>query len=388
MSLSVQHLLTALAVANLLLVLAAGGAVFYTGRILIKLRSVEVPDTFVPPPVSLIAAARDEERNIEEAVRSWLRIDYPDLEITIVDDRSTDQTGPILDRLATEDARLNVVHLTDLPSGWLGKNHALECGAEHSQGTWLLFTDADVVLAPDALRRAVCLAEQQQIDHIAATPDVTVNSWWLQAFCSVFAIFFTLFIRPWQVRNLRSGAHVGIGAFNLVRADVYRAVGGYARIAMRPDDDVKFGKIIKQGGYRQEMVLGNGMIAVEWYASVSELIRGLEKNAFSAIDYRIWFVLASVAALSVFHVWPFVAVCIVSGAARWIYLAVVTMLLAMNLRSAVANGLPLSCVPAYPAVVLLFCYIQLRTMCLNLRDGGLSWRGTFYSLDELRANRV
>jgi cellulose synthase/poly-beta-1,6-N-acetylglucosamine synthase-like glycosyltransferase len=381
-------LLLGLAGLNLLIVLVTAVMLELTARVIGELRSVPVPEGMAWPRVSLIAAARNEARNIEQAVRSWLALDYPDLQITVVDDRSDDGTGEILDRLAAESPRINVVHVRELPPGWLGKNHALQAGADASDGAWLLFTDADVVFETTALRRAVAYATERQVDHLAATPDVVVSSWWLQAFCMTFAMFFTLFVKPWKVRDRRSPAHVGIGAFNLVRAAVYREVGGHGPIALRPDDDIKFGKLVKRAHRRQDMLQGTAMIRVEWYTSVAELIRGLEKNAFAGVDYSVPMVLFSAVVLCMFYAGPFAAVWVTTGVVRWMYAAVVTIFLLLSWRGTRAMQLPATCVIAFPLTVLLFVYIQLRTMYLNLRDGGLQWRGTFYPLKELRANRV
>lgn len=380
--------LALLATINLLLVMVTAAMLVQTGRVIVRLKSVRIPEPCSWPRVSLIAAARNEERNIEQAVRSWLAMDYPYLQITVVDDRSDDRTGVILDRLAAEFPQVNVIHLRELPPGWLGKNHALQSGADASDGEWLLFTDADVVFDPSALRRALAYGDAQQADHVTAAPDVVVSSWWLQAFCATFAMFFTLFVKPWKVRDPSSPAHVGIGAFNLLRAGVYREIGGHRPIALRPDDDLKLGKLVKLAGRRQEMVQGAGLIRVEWYANVGELIRGLEKNAFAGVEYSVGMIVFSAIVLTLFYAWPFAAVWLTTGIAWWLYAATVVGFLLLTFRATREMSLPATCVVAFPLTVLLFVYIQLRTMYVNLRDGGLQWRGTFYSLRELRENRV
>ena len=122
------------------------------------------------PTLSVVVAACNEADRIEAAARTLLEEDYPDLEIILVDDRSADSTGEILDRLAADDDRAKVLHITDLPDGWLGKVHALRCGLEASRGDFVLFTDADVHFAPGALRKAVAWCEDQGLDHLAAFP--------------------------------------------------------------------------------------------------------------------------------------------------------------------------------------------------------------------------
>ena len=357
-------------------------------RLIQRLAELPVPELDRWPSISLIAPGRNEERNIEQAVRSLLLLDYPELEITLVNDRSTDKTGEILDRLGAEFPRLNIVHITELPAGWLGKNHAMQVGADRSHGEWLLFTDADIVFEPTTLKRAIGYALEHQVDHLAATPDARMPSWLLHAFTVTFAIYFSIFFRIWAVRDPKSQAHVGIGAFNLVKADVYRAVQGHQRIKMRPDDDVKLGKIIKLGGHRQDIVHGSRMIVVEWYRSVSELIRGLEKNAFAGTDYSVFLTLFSSFLSLLFNVWPFLAVLVVPSPTRWIYLAICLMLWLLAWTTARSMQAPASCALAFPIAVLLLVYIQWRTMLLNYYHDGIRWRNTHYSLAELRANKV
>ena len=216
-----------------------------------------------PAKVSVIIPACNEERNIEEALASVLNQDYPSLEFIVINDRSTDRTGDILRRLATADSRIQVAEIQALPQGWLGKNHALHVGAQQATGDILLFTDADIVMHPQTVSKAVTFLLEQGRDHITMAPETRMPTTLLGIFVAAFAIFFSIYARPWRAKDPRSRMHIGIGAFNLVRAEVYRAVGGHVPIAMRPDDDLKLGKLITKNSYRQEFLFGKEMLAVE-----------------------------------------------------------------------------------------------------------------------------
>jgi glycosyltransferase involved in cell wall biosynthesis len=340
------------------------------------------------PRVSIVIPARNEERNLEEALRSILALDYGNLEIDVVDDRSTDHTGEILDRMAAADPRLRIVHVRELPPGWLGKNHALWLGAAKATGEFLLFTDADVVIDPSALRRAIGAMVADRLDHLTATPDIERPSLLFEMFIGAFSLFFALFTKPWKVKDPDSPSHVGIGAFNLVRASAYRAAGGHRAIAMRPDDDLKLGKLLKKNGFHQEFVFGQGMLRVEWYASVRELIQGLMKNAFSGVDYRVWVVVVSTVAQLVMMVWPFLALILTSGATRWLNLASVLTLFTLCWINAPLAGVRRWHGIGFPLATLLFLYIVWRAMLLTLWRDGIDWRGTHYPLAELKANKV
>lgn len=380
-------LLFYLALATLLLHVATAIEIWRGSRSIRRLR--DVPPLSGPlPRVSIIIPARNEERNVEEALRSVLALDYENLEIDVVDDRSTDRTGEILDRMAAADPRLRIVHVRELPPGWLGKNHALWLGAEKATGQYLLFTDADVVMDPSALRRAVSLMASDGLDHLAASPQIEKRGLLFEMFIGVFSLFFALFVKPWKVKDPKSPKHVGIGAFNLVRAEAYRATGGHRAIAMRPDDDLKLGKILKKNGCRQELVYGQGLLRVEWYTSVRELVRGLMKNAFSAVDYRVSVIAFSTVAQLAVYVWPFLALVLTSGATRWLNLGSVLILLALCWANAPLAGVRRWHGIGFPVASLLFLYILWRATLMTLWNDGIDWRGTHYPLAELKANKV
>lgn len=383
------YFLTGWAAFNWIGVLVSSAIVLYALRSIRQLAALPLPPAdWLLPKVSLIAAARNEERNIEAAVRSLLNLDYPDLEIILVNDRSTDRTGEILQRLATENQRLQVVEISELPAGWLGKNHALQMGADRSRGDWLLFTDADIIFEPSALRRGVYFAATHQIDHFAVAPDCRMQPWLLKVYLIAFMMLFTLFLRTWLVRRPDSTAHVGIGAFNLIRRAVYHGIGGHRPIALRPDDDLKLGKLVKQHGFRQELAYGREMVVVEWYASVWEMVRGLEKNMFSGTDYRLDVVVFSSIALLLFHVLPFVAMWLTPAPACWFFTATAVTYWLLALYAAREMRQPFSAGLGYPLAILLFVFVMCRATMLNLWQGGLQWRGTFYSLRELRKNQI
>ena len=266
------------------------------------------------PPLSSVAVAWNESGRIETALRSLLHLDYPNLEIIVVNDRSTDETGAILDRLARQHSRFRIKHVSKLPEGWLGKNHALHVGAAEASGALLLFSAADVVFEPTTLRRAVALIEQEGLDHLAALPDVRVPGLALNAFVVACSVFFFLYTRPWKARNGRSWHHIGVGAFNLIRAGAYRAIGTHDAIAMRPDDDIKLGKLVKKRGLRQDVVYARDLVTVEWYSSLGKLIDGLMKNAFAGVNYSLVAVAVSTTALFLIYVWPFLALFATHGA--------------------------------------------------------------------------
>lgn len=357
------------------------------GRRLGTLDRVEPLAAGEMPRVSVVVAARDEARAIEPALRSLLALEG-DVEVVAVDDRSSDGTGEILDRIAAAEPRLRVVHVVELPSGWLGKTHALQLGARAATGALLCFTDADVVMRPDTLRRAAAHLLREELDHLTLAPRVVMPGALLQAFGVTFGIYFSLFARPWKARDPRSRAHVGIGAFNLLRADAYRAIGGHAALRLRPDDDIKLAKVVKKHGLAQDFLFGASHLSVEWYRSVPEAVRGLRKNAFAGLDYRLDVLVAASVVHLLLFVGPVPGALLARGAAQACFAAALLLMLALYAGAARAQGTPAWHAVLFPLTSIVFVAALWNAAAYALWTGGIEWRGTRYPLDELRRNRV
>jgi glycosyltransferase involved in cell wall biosynthesis len=343
-----------------------------------------LPPLDTGPAVSVIVAARNEAHGIEAGVRSLLRLSYPALEIIVVNDRSTDDTGAILERIRREDPRLTVITIESLPPGWLGKNHALAVGAAHARGELLVFTDADVVFEPTTIGRAVRLLEDERLDFLAAIPDVVVNGLALRALVMTFGVLFGIYTRPWKARDPRSRQHIGIGAFNMVRASAYRRAGTHAAIALRPDDDLRLARLVKDAGFVQDVAQARELIAVEWYPSVPAMVHGLMKNAFAGINYSVMALLGTTLALLLFNVWPWVAVLTSRGVACTLWGVAVAALMLLGLGHTKTTRISPFYVLLYPFGVLGFIFILWRSAWLALSRGAVEWRDTSYPLRALR----
>lgn len=379
---------TLLALTILTIHLLIAVELIYHARHLINLRQVPLPASLHLPPLSIIVAARNEEEQLEAALTSLLHIDYPELEVIVVNDRSSDGTGGILARMTTNHPQLKMLAIDHLPAGWLGKNHALWQGSQIARGKLLLFTDADIHMTPETLQKAVSLLQQQQIDHLAVSPGLKMPGMLLTLLAACFGFFFGLYTRPWKVADPRNRYHIGVGAFNLIRASVYRQLDGHRRILLRPDDDLKLGKIIKDAGFRQQFAYGHDLIEVQWYSSVKEMVVGLEKNLFAGSGYRIGATVAGIAVGLTLFVYPYVALLFTSGITWLLSLLSVLILSLLIGVSARRFNTTYWQLLAFPFAVVVLCAISLRTMLLNLLQGGIYWRGTFYSLTELRKNRL
>jgi glycosyltransferase involved in cell wall biosynthesis len=340
------------------------------------------------PRISLLFAARDEEEKLPGALATLMEIDYPNLEVIAVDDRSNDSTGRILDEFAAAHPRLRVVHVTHLPPGWLGKPHALQQAFESSSGDWLLFTDADVRFKPDSVRRAIALVKQRNLDHLSLFGDVEMIGFWEKALITFFAFLFQIASDPYRVSNPHSYFYVGVGAFQLAKRSAYKTSGTHRRLAMEVIDDMKLGKIIKQSGFRSGVGIAQDSVVVRWHAGLGNLVHGVTKNFFAGAGYNLGVVILGIAGLLLLNVAPFLGVLFGHG---WIRLfAAIALALILCFHTGVAVTMRVSPLYAltHPLGAILLSYMLLRSTVVTLKQGGIIWRGTFYPLDELKRGSV
>jgi glycosyltransferase involved in cell wall biosynthesis len=340
------------------------------------------------PRISILLAARDEEGKLPAALATLMEVDYPNVEVIAVDDRSKDTTGRILDEFAATHSRLRVVHVTDLPAGWLGKPHGLQKAYEASSGEWLLFTDADVRFKSDSLRRAISLAKAHNLDHLTLFCDVEMVGFWEKVLITFFGLGFHLATDPARVSNPRSSRYVGVGAFQLLRRSAYEASGTHRRLAMEVIDDMKLGKIVKQTGFHSDCAVAHDFVVVRWHAGLGNLVRGVTKNFFAGAGYNLALVTAQLAGLMTMNVFPFFGVLFGHG---WIRVfCAIAALIAVSFHAGVSLVMRVSPLYAFthPLGALLFCYMLLRSTVVTLMQGGIVWRDTFYPLEELKRGVV
>jgi chlorobactene glucosyltransferase len=208
------------------------------------------------PLVSIVVPARDEERAIEAATRSKCRQDDPAFEVVVVDDRSSDRTRDILRRLEAEfPGTLRVVDGAEPPPDWLGKPHALDEGARASRATrpgdWLVFSDADVVFAPDLLARALAHAERHRLDFVSLLPQMEACGFGERLMVPTIPAAAFCYLPGWLM-NIPSARRFGGGGgvFNLIRRDLFDRIGGHETLKASVVDDIQLGRNARKGGSR------------------------------------------------------------------------------------------------------------------------------------------
>lgn len=285
--------------------LVAGAVATIAGAIVLPINLAAFPrlsrasrqtSSGILPRVSVVIPARNEEADVEAAVRSHLAQDYPDFQVIVVEDRSTDGTPEILSALAREDRRLRVIAGSEPPAGWLGKPHALHLGAEAADGDLFLFADADVRYEPRALREAVGVLVDRELDLLAFFPRFESRGFWENVLLPFLAVAVFLgfgFLARWKRVPLAMGA----GAGNLVRRRAYDAVGGHAAIRDSVVDDVRLAVTVKRAGLRVAAYRAGDRVAVRMYRGFREVWNGFTKNvawAYTGAGGAVLFLLTAV----------------------------------------------------------------------------------------------
>ncbi len=336
------------------------------------------------PTLTVIVPARNEGPHVRACLESLLAQDYATLQIIAVNDRSTDNTGEIMDELAaTHPEKLRVLHITELPREWLGKTHAMALAASQCDSDFLLFTDADVIFSPSSLHRALANAVATQADHFVLVPTTIIRRWDEAALLAFFGSFGLWGARPWRVADSTSPRDaLGIGAFNLLRREAYLQVGGYEALRMEIVEDLGIARRIKRAGLRQRVAFGRGLVSLHWAAGVPGLINVLTKNIFAVVNFHPALLLGGCLWLTTFCILPFFTLWIPAYTlpSAIVILSLTTGYILLGRTS----GLSAWNVLAVPFAAAIFIFTLLRSMVVTLKQGGVVWRGTFYPLATLR----
>lgn len=344
-----------------------------------------VPSPTRPSPrLSVVIAACNEAETLEPALRSLLEQDYEHLQIVLVDDRSTDGTSELVDRLAAEDERITPLHVTELPGGWLGKLNALREGTRRADGEWLLFTDADVRFGPDTLRETLHFAIAGGYDHVSLVPWVECTSFAQRILTEAFGVALVLSIPMHRVPH-DAERYFGVGAFNLVRRDLFERSEGFEWLRMEIADDMGLALMLRRHGSRPFAGRAWEWMSVQWYGSLGDMIRGLEKNLFATAGQYSWArVAAAAVAVAVWLFVPLVGAMLPAPLGWPASLAVVGALAGVAMVAWRHQGSnPLAFV-LLPVGVGTLAFATVRSAMAYQRNGGAVWRGTLYRTEELR----
>ncbi len=343
-----------------------------------------------PPKVTVLVPAKDEGQRIRSCLQSILDQNYPDFNLIAIDDRSTDETGKVMDEMAETNPRMQVLHIQDgtLGEGWTGKNNALWTGAKYAQGAWLCFVDSDVLLEPDALHQTVSIAEGRHYDLVTLLPRLECHTIWESTVIPLAgAAASAMYLIALSNNNRLKKIAFANGQYLLIRRTAYDAFGGHEAVKDRYCEDVEIAHLVKQLGFRPRVSWGNAVCSVRMYSSLKSIIRGWSRIYYAARVGSPW---RTLAALS------FVVICCFSWFAamaygllrvsdvgltgeRWLTAATVhvgIMLAGLGCIYRWSGNSPLNAL-SFPVSLVILVIIQIKAivMCYTKK---VEWRGTSY----------
>jgi glycosyltransferase involved in cell wall biosynthesis len=356
---------------------------------LTRVRLDELPEITAGdgPDLTVVVAACNEETAIEEMLRTLLAQTGLRMQIIAVDDRSTDRTGELMDRIADQDSRLKVIHNRALPEGWLGKPHALHLAIQQARGLWLLLTDGDVRFEPEALERALRMALREQADHLVLMPTMDGQNWAEAAMHATIQALSLHAFRMWRVPDPKSRDFFGVGGFTLVRRQKLEELGGMERLRMEVVEDVAIGYLVKRSGGRSVIAIGRGLVRIHWIEGFFGIVKNFEKNGFAGLRYRVGVALGLSLGIAGHALVPLDALRhgpwgVAAGMLS--YLGIGLAFLACRRIHGVSPLLAFFFAPC----ALVEAWAFFRSTMLTILRGGVVWRGTFYPLADLRRNAI
>lgn len=346
----------------------------------------EAPD---PPLVSAIIPAKDEEATLADCLASVRDQDYPNLEILVVDDRSTDRTAAIAREFAARDPRVRVIAIEHLPDGWTGKTNALQTAADQARGDWFWFLDADTRHAPENLAIVLEYARRNDAALASLLPEMRCESFWEEVVQPLAGIvLMQSYPLPW-VNDDRSPLAFANGQYILVSREAYEAAGGHRAVRDRFVEDIRLADRVKRLGFPIRVAIAQGIGSTRMYTSLGALVRGWSRILYDALGRSPWRLTGRLLDPIVFSQSGHVALVaslflLARGQAGPFALALLAMSLAHHamahlvLRRLYRISIPRGRTVAwYPLANLVIAWILLRSirMCLT---GRVTWRGTAY----------
>jgi chlorobactene glucosyltransferase len=360
-------------------------------NILLNLRSlrrarseVDLPDP--APLISVLIPARDEEANIGACIDSLRRQDYPNYEILVLDDSSTDGTAEIVARIAAQDGRVSLLRGDHLPDGWAGKPFACHQLAQRARGSWLLFTDADTVHAPSVLRHVLCTALESQAALISGFPYQRTTSIWQKMALPILFYFLLLCLMPlwWLQRTKRPLPSIAIGQFMFFSAREYRSVGGHEAVKDCIIEDVSVAREIARHNYRQLTLDLSEVVSCQMYRGVGPMWEGIARWLYTVASMSTAGLAAIMFVATLLFLAPFLwlahGLLVSQPAAGWQALVAVQVFLLLLGRFLVGRRFsqPKSSVVLHPIGFGFLLAIGFYAGYRCVTGAGVKWKGRLY----------
>jgi GT2 family glycosyltransferase len=341
------------------------------------------------PLVTAIIPAKDEEATLPDCLESVCSQSYPNLEILVVDDRSSDRTPVIAEQFAARDPRVRVISIEYLPPGWTGKTHALHVAAGQARGDWFWFLDADTRHTPENLSIVMEYARSEDAALASLLPEMRCETFWENVVQPLAGVVLMQSFPLFWVNDDRNRLAFANGQYILIERDAYERAGGHRSVRERFVEDIGLAERVKGMGLPIRVAVAHGLGSTRMYASLGQLVRGWSRILYDALGRNPWHLAGKLIDPLVFsqsaHAALVAAVAMVSIGSGgpfplWLLgLSVLHHVLAYTvLRRLYLLSVPRSRFVAwYPLGNLVMDWVLFRAiwMCLT---GQVTWRGTAY----------
>ncbi|MBN1298450.1 MAG: glycosyltransferase [Actinobacteria bacterium] len=354
-----------------------------------NIRNYSLPQSFYsnPPLVSVLIPARNEEANIYRCVSSFLRQDYKNIEIIVLDDNSCDATSEIVGRLSEKDSRIKLVRGRPLKKGWMGKCWACQQLSWQAKGQYIIFTDADTVHSNDTVSRSLAAIVANKLDAISVYPKqitVTLHERMTVPFINFAILSFMPLV---LVRYAKGGfLSTGIGQFFMFKKQAYSQMGGHESIKSEVLEDIHLSKQIKKSGFKYMVFDGSENIFCRMYRDLKEVMNGFTKFIYAAFNYSAVMEAVAMTAFSVFFLFPFVTLplgmlflgwsshLIVLNIIQVIIILAIKIVLALRFKIKILDAFLMPVSICYMLVIAVNSYVQAKFR------KGISWKGRTYNI--------
>jgi len=351
-----------------------------------------------PPPsqaplISVCIPARNEERNIRACVEVMLAQDYPDLEVIVLDDRSTDATPSILADIASRDPRLRPISGSDLPEGWAGKPHALYQASKAARGEWLCFVDADTFVTGEALSACYAKAIETNADMFTIMTFQITGTFWEKVVMPLVMTALSVGFSPRKVNDPKRKDAIANGQFIMIKRSVYDAIGGHESVKDQIVEDKAISEQVKWNGYHLVVADGYAVARTRMYTSLPEMWEGWTKNIYLGLrDQPSLLVLGAFGAFLLLiatlflPIWPLLGLLWYLQGGGWLAATVIAKSLILwvfliYVRARVAEAMDISAWYAFttPLGAAVFAAMMLTSTWKVLSGKGVTWKGRMYT---------
>lgn len=337
------------------------------------------------PKVSIIIPMRNEERNAARVLQSLTNQTYPNYEIIVVEDGSTDSTVDIV-----KSFDVDLIQIDTLPPDWVGKNYACHIGQSCAAGGYLLFTDADTYHEREALESIMTYVVENEVDMLAPTiGHNNVGFWEKVVQPCVFNIHFLLY-RIEKVNDPRSKYSIANGQYLLIRREVYDAVGGHERFKGAVSEDLAVAHGVKKKRYRLRVADVRHLVKVRMYHNLSEIVSGWRKNFFTGVRREARSALIAILLVFFIFIIPpillfFGIICTISrGSISGLFIQgviqnvfLLSWMFIVHKKCDDSAGWAL----LHPLGNLVYLLIMIMSTLDGLHGRGVSWKGRQYRID-------